>query len=412
MTIIEFYDKAAIENIAGALLCDPDRVILVGHNQKKMQKSILAYERVLAGKGKAVEFIPRSVTQNCLQGIIDLLTELVETYEDCVFDLTGGEDLYLVAVGTVMSRYEGRVQCHRFNFRNDKLYDCDADGNVCAVSSFDITVEDQISIYGGELVTDPGCELCTYPWQFSRDFTCDIESMWEICRKDPRLWNAHIGTLGDICETFISSEDLAVTFDRDTAKTVMKQKGVPYAFLPGIMFGLQKHGLIRDLVLQDTVSFTFKNEQVKRCLTVAGQILELAIASRLRSITDKDGLPLYNDVRVGVVIDWDRTDENDTYRTVNEIDILAMKGSIPIFISCKNGWFDVNELYKLNTVAERFGNEYARTVLVTTELSQTDERAKYLRARAKDMNVRFVENPDSITEKELEKELRSLWSNS
>jgi hypothetical protein len=115
---------------------------------------------------------------------------------------------------------------------------------------------------------------------------------------------------------------------------------------------------------------------------------------------------------VGVVIDWDGADENDTYRTVNEIDILAMKGSIPIFISCKNGWFDVNELYKLNTVAERFGNEYARTVLVTTELSQTDERAKYLRARAKDMNIRFVEDPDSITEKELEKELRSLWSNS
>ena len=83
-----------------------------------------------------------------------------------------------------------------------------------------------------------------------------------------------------------------------------------------------------------------------------------------------------------------------------------MKGSIPIFISCKNGWFDVNELYKLNTVAERFGNEYARTVLVTTELSKTDERAKYLRARAKDMNVRFVEDPDSITEKELEKELK------
>lgn len=412
MTIIEFFDKAAIENIAGALLCDPDRVILVGHNKKRMQKSILTYERVLAEKGRNVEFIPRSVTQNDLQAIVALLAELVETYGDCAFDLTGGEDLYLVAVGITMNRYGDKVQCHRFNFRNDKVYDCDTDGNVCAVSSFDITAEDQISIYGGELVTDPGCELYTYPWQFSRDFICDIESMWEICRKDPRLWNAHIGTLGNICEAFSSERDIAVAFDRDAAKAEMKKKGDPYAFVPGIMYSLRKHGLIRDLVLQETVSFTFKNEQVKRCLTVAGQILELAIAQRLRSITDKDGSPLYNDVRVGVVIDWDGEEENEAYRTINEIDILAMKGSIPVFISCKNGYFDANELYKLSAVAERFGNEYARTVLVTTELSQTDERAKYLRARAKDMNVRFVEDPDSMTEKELEKELRSLWSNS
>ena len=39
----------------------------------------------------------------------------------------------------------------------------------------------------------------------------------------------------------------------------------------------------------------------------------LAIAQRLRSITDKDGSPLYNDVRVGVVIDWDGEDENQAY---------------------------------------------------------------------------------------------------
>ena len=52
MTIIEFYDKAAIENIAGALLCDPDRVILVGHNKKKNAEKHSRLRASLGRKGK------------------------------------------------------------------------------------------------------------------------------------------------------------------------------------------------------------------------------------------------------------------------------------------------------------------------------------------------------------------------
>jgi hypothetical protein len=194
----------------------------------------------------------------------------------------------------------------------------------------------------------------------------------------------------------------------------MKQKGVPYAFSPGIMFGLQKHGLIRDLVLQDTVTFTFKNEQVKRCLTVAGQILELAIASRLRSITDKDGLPLYNDVRVGVVIDWDGEFHNEEteniYDTENEIDVLLMHGAVPVFVSCKNGIVTPEELYKLNSVAERFGGEYAKKILVATALNTLGETGNYLRQRAEDMHIRIVENIQQMDEEELARKFRSFWS--
>ena len=38
MTIIEFYDKVAIENIAGAMLCNADKIILVGDSKKKMER--------------------------------------------------------------------------------------------------------------------------------------------------------------------------------------------------------------------------------------------------------------------------------------------------------------------------------------------------------------------------------------
>ena len=43
MTIIEFYDKTSLDNIAGALLCNADHIILIGDNRKKMEKSKVAY---------------------------------------------------------------------------------------------------------------------------------------------------------------------------------------------------------------------------------------------------------------------------------------------------------------------------------------------------------------------------------
>ena len=41
--------------------------------------------------------------------------------------------------------------------------------------------------------------------------------------------------------------------------------------------------------------------------------------------------------------------------TKNEIDVMLMRGVVPVFVSCKNGAVKMDELYKLDTVAQRFG---------------------------------------------------------
>ena len=199
MTIIEFFDKTSIENISGALLCEPEQVILVGDRRKQLERARNLYQNILEKNNIATEVSYRSVNKNNLQDIIAVLEKITVDYENCVFDVTGGEELYLVAVGAIMEKYKGRVQCHRINLRNGTLIDCDADGNVCGSKSFDISIEENINIYDGEIVTDGQREIFTYPWEFNADFENDIDSMWDICRKNTRLWNAHIGTLGAIC---------------------------------------------------------------------------------------------------------------------------------------------------------------------------------------------------------------------
>ena len=107
-------------------------------------------------------------------------------------------------------------------------------------------------------------------------------------------------------------------------------------------------------------------------------------------------------VKVGVVIDWDMFDGAAVCRTINEIDVMAMRGTVPVFVSCKNGRFDANELYKLNTVAERFGGKYAKKVLVSTSLDHLLSSV-LIRSRMENMKILNVEDIDNMTADELEK---------
>ena len=158
-----------------------------------------------------------------------------------------------------------------------------------------------------------------------------------------------------------------------------------------------------------TVSVSFKNMQIRKCLTKAGLALELKIYAEALALTDDSGEKLYDDAVNGVVIDWDG-EGDDEFGTENEVDILLMHDMVPVFISCKNGYVTTDELYKLNTVAERFGGGYGKKILVATALETMGDAANYLRRRAKDMNIRLIDDLQDLSEEDLQKRMRTLWN--
>ena len=123
---------------------------------------------------------------------------------------------------------------------------------------------------------------------------------------------------------------------------------------------------------------------------------------------------MYNDVRNGVCIDWDgdiHFGEDIIKDTENEIDIMMMHRIVPVFVSCKNGNVDMDELYKLNSVADRFGSKYSKKVLVASALDHMGSFADYFRQRARDMNINLIENIQDMTDAELSRKVKSFWSN-
>lgn len=412
MTIIEFFDRgSAIENMVSTLLCAPDKVVFIGDSSKKMWNCIEKYRAVTESRGLNVEFDAKGVGKNNLMAIVGAIEDVIKENEDCVIDLSGGDDLYLVAVGIVYGEYADSVKLHRFNIANSTMTDCDSDGILCACGPMEISVEENIALYGGRVIYNDEKGNGTRDWHFDEEFVDDVYVMWSVCKENPTRWNVQISTLDKLCGVYLDPEELTVYINIEEAKKILGEKGEAFSLQPDTFRKLNALGVINNLKIDSiSYSFTFKNEQVMKCLTKAGQILELIIAIMAMETDDENGEPLYNDVMTGVYIDWDGTLQPEfTADVENEIDVILMKGMIPVFVSCKNGIVSMDELYKLSVVAERFGGKFVRKVLVASELEKSGPKEAYIRARAESMGIKIVSEVDTIAEDALRKKIKNLW---
>lgn len=284
----------------------------------------------------------------------------------------------------------------RYNINNGVVSDCDNDGIIHNIAAPEITVDEHIKLHGGAIRFESNNDNRTYKWDLNDDFIADVNKMWEICCKSPGLWNSQINVLefADILNEK-DSEELCVSVSVSELIETMKREKVKYVSVNSLLRNLKQKHIINNYIFDDTqLTVTFKNIQTKKCLITAGVILELKVLISARLLNDKNGNLFYSDTLSGVYIDWDGDFHNigdDNKDTENEIDVIIMKGLIPIFISCKNGRIDDDELYKLDTVASRFGGTYVKKVLISTYFSKKTDSMKYFRQRAKDMKINLIE---------------------
>ena len=80
---------------------------------------------------------------------------------------------------------------------------------------------------------------------------------------------------------------------------------------------------------------------------------------------------------------------------------------MPTFISCKNGYFDANELYKLSSVAERFGSKYSKKLLIASEPSKDTNAYKTICERAADMGITLIDGVSDMSDYDLTRKIIS-----
>lgn len=386
MTIVEFYDKNHIANIAGALSCNPDRVVFITNSTKQIEDSIRDYKKVFELRNIKSEIIVRSVNRNDIEKAVDALNDIVNEDSDCHFDLEGGDELYLVALGKLYERLGDKINLHRYNVNNNTFSDCDKNGVVITEKKINLSVYENILIYGGKAVSSEKTPQ-------NDEEKNDVKRLWDICRVNASKYNSQINALGAADKIYLEAGSLSVSIN---LKDANKKLADGFVLVPQILRSLEKAGLISELQIGDhTISLKYKSEFVRRLLRKAGNCLEQYICLVCSELLD------FNDVKTGVTIDWDGNIGEKNAEVENEIDILAMSGTVPVFVSCKNGSIETDELYKVSLVAERFGGEYAKKVIVVSELFKMGSKADYIRLRAEEMGIRLIENAAELSEQEI-----------
>lgn len=403
MTYIDFFDRNPLQNVCTVLAGLPNEVIFIGSDRKQMTEGIKRYIHVFSARKYKPNISFYTIGGMNTEEIAELLSTIVKAKKDCSFGLTGGEEKALVAMGIASERcrMEGiHVQTHRINLRNNTICDCDGDGNLSPVAPPRLTVSELITLFGGKASGG------NVPANDIAQFTAVAERLWQVCKKAPAEWNKLSALLASFSSA--DSTDDNLTIEAELSRLPHIKVAEADELLSGsTMKRLLNEQLILDFSRTDKkVAFRLPNVTVKKGLIKAGNALEYKIFLTALSAKDKNGEPFYSDVKTGISLDWN---ENPYPDVQNEIDVLLMKEAIPVFISCKNGNVDTEELYKLNAVAERFGGHYGRKILILDGGREPQQTGNTFFMRAAEMRIRIIDNVHKMTDAELLHTVKTLW---
>lgn len=396
MTLIKCFTISHIDNIAACLRLRPERMILVG-NRDIMAEPAARYQKILAQKQQHTDITFCDVKGKDFHDLYRVWETLVQKESDAVIDLTGGDETVILAVGAVLGRMESgarqKIRVEKFDRSRSTVVDCIHDGRELSYGRVSLTVAQLLELHGGTL----------YPDSYQPPVDCrqvDLEGLWKIAAENPTAWNRTIGNLNELesrseskWDVYLPLENLRNIPDFERKETAVRE----------LLDKFHSCGVVEDRSSRYALEYTYCSELLRYCTLKAGNILEVKTLLEGRGVSHK-GAPLFDDCRMSVNIDWDGQVHDPIKRipeTRNEIDVVLIHGLTPLFISCKNGNIGEEELYKLNTVAERFGGPYARKMLIATDLDRKSPSAnRAFTQRARDMDIILVTDAGELTPKE------------
>ncbi len=366
-TLIELYDERPIENVLGTEVFHPEETVYICPPEvaedREMRRSLEAY---FAHRGcpARVSFVPSSLLDAVK--VEKTLRQVLENREDCAIDIAGGTDAALFAAGAV----SGGTPVFTYSRKQNAFYEIKnapfARGLACPVR---LDAASCFLMAGGEL--QPGrADNDTLGEKLPQ-----IEKLFHVYTAYRRIWNRQVSYFQQISSAY----DPACT--ACGARTEKAGHGWVTAD-EGLLRALADAELIYDLTLEEeTVSFRFADPQVRFWLRDMGSVLELHV---YRACVLAE---CFDDVVLSAVVNWRAGEKRDA--VTNEIDVMAVRGVQPVFISCKTCDIKTEALNELAILRDRFGGKGSRAVIVTSALGARGRAV--MRQRAAELGIEVIE---------------------
>ena len=226
----------------------------------------------------------------------------------------------------------------------------------------DLDVEDIIDSIGASIVVD-STEISEINI---------IETMTNYIASNLDLWKKYKIRLSDN-SVFIHDESNPRSIKID--KELLSKEEV--VLLDKILNFLEKNGQIKVKELDQCLKVTFQNEFIKGFIFKSGTWLEVLTKNIIEEIKSID------DIKSGLLFLWNDKES----RVKNELDVVAIKDSVLICVSCKDSKkYDEVALNELNVYSEQLGGENVIKILVATHPPIKSSISK----RAKEMGINLV----------------------
>ena len=296
------------------------------------------------------------------EGNIDGLRNILKKYkkEDMVINLTGGKRINSLILLSLCK--ENKIKCFYTDIRKKFIYSFNEQLLKVNEEIEDLNLLSIIKGFGGNIVDD-SYELCLKDdlIYFSKQIYNNLD-----------LWNKHKQKLYDK-SIFLHEENNPEIINIDYSRIEDEERNL----LDLILNKMKEMNEIAFSKNNDKVKVRFLNNYIKGFIFKSGTWLEIATNNLLKNIKEID------ECRNGVIFLW-----NNGRKTVrNELDIIAVKDSVPICISCKDSdKYNEMALNELNVYASKIGGENAYKILVATK----EPIKEPVKMRAKEMGIHLV----------------------
>lgn len=372
ITLIELYDERPIENILATEVFRPERTVYLCPPEiaqdKQLQKKIKQY---FMHRGLDTELVFLESSLFYTGKVLNQLRSTVQQYGNCMLDITGGTDAALFACGQLCA--EMNIPAFTYSRRNNCFYNIQnaefAEKKACDIKH---NVEDCFLMAGGAM---RGGRVDN---SLLNAYLDRIDSFFRVYMKYRTQW---VRIVHYIQKTSQTKDGQKIPLTVETDYFVKGERNARIEAPQECLYDLEEIGFLSDVeVSREHVSYTFGDYQIRTWLRDIGSVLELYV---YKSCVDTG---IFNDVYTSAVVDWEGDFRRDN--VTNEIDVMAMQGTIPAFISCKTCSVTTEALNELAILRDRFGGNGAKAAIVTTQQcrSVTRHRAAELSIDVIDLN--------------------------
>lgn len=279
---------------------------------------------------------------------------------DLIVNLTGGKRINSLALLKICM--DKNIKAIYTDIKNKKIYEFNTNINELDEEFEDLNINDIVTAAGGQIVDDSS-NLCKNQdlIYLSQQIYKHLD-LWDKYKL--RLYDNNIFRHKEECPNKIY---VNINILEDEEKELVKK----------ILDKLTEMKEINYKDVKSEIEVTFLNKYIKGFIFKSGTWLEIATNTLINKISEID------EAKNGVIFLW--SNENKSVR--NEVDVVAVKDSIPIVISCKDSEkYNEMALNELNVYANKIGGKDVYKILVATK----EPIKGPVTIRAKEMGIHIV----------------------